>query len=127
MLVNVAVHPANIQDRDGVALVLDRRTRRQFPFIERVFADGGYQGPKAAVAAARTGAWIIEIVKRPKTAVGFQVLPKRWIVERTFAWISRCRRLTRDFERYGRTVAAFIRLAMIRIMLRRLGRTSICN
>ena len=117
---SVAVHPASIQDRDGVALVLNRRTRRLFPFIERIYADGGYQGPKAAKAAAKTGTWTIEIVERPAAAIGFEVLPKRWIVERTFAWISRFRRMARDFERYGRTVAAFIRLAMIRIMLRRL-------
>lgn len=124
---NVVVHPANIQDRDGVALVLDQRTRRLFPFIERVFADGGYQGPKAAKAAAQTGTWIIDIVKRLDTAIGFEVVPKRWIVERTLAWISRCRRLARDFERYARTTAAFIRLAMIRIMLRRLTRSNPCR
>lgn len=116
----MAVHSASIQDRDGVALVLDRRTRRLFPFIERIYADGGYQGPKAAKAAARTGKWKIEIVERSAEAIGFEVLPKRWIVERTFAWISRFRRMARDFERYATTVAAFIRLAMIRIMLRRL-------
>jgi transposase len=119
---NVAVHPASIQDRDGIALVLNRRTRRLFPFIERIYGDGGYQGPKAAKAAARTGRWKIEVVERPATAVGFQLLPKRWIVERTFAWISCFRRMARDFERYARTVAAFIRLAMIRIMLSRLTR-----
>jgi len=117
---SVAVHPASVQDRDGVALVLNRRTRRLFPFIERIYGDGGYQGPKTAKAAARTGEWTIEIVERPATAIGFEVLPKRWIVERTFAWISRFRRMARDFERYTRTVVAFIRLAMIRIMLRRL-------
>ncbi len=120
LLLSVAVHPANIQDRDGVALVLDRRTRRLFPFIERIYGDGGYQGPKAAKAAAKTGCWTIEIVERSPAAVGFEVLPKRWIVERTFAWLSRFRRLARDFERYARTVAAFIHLAMIRIMLKRL-------
>src|SRR2546427_8587312 len=120
LLLSVAVHPANIQDRDGVALVLDRRTRRLFPFIERIYGDGGYQGPKAAKAAATTGYWTIEFVERSSTAVGFEVLPKRWIVERTFAWLSRFRRLARDFERYARTVAAFIHLAMIRIMLKRL-------
>jgi transposase len=119
-LLSVAVHSAGIQDRDGVSMVLDRRTRRLFPFIERIYADGGYQGPKAAKAAARTGTWKIEIVERSATAVGFEVLPKRWIVERTLAWISRFRRMARDFERYATTVAAFIRLAMIRIMLRRL-------
>jgi transposase len=79
-LLSVAVHPANIQDRDGVALVLDRRTRRLFPFIKRIYGDGGYQGPKAAKAAAKTGCWTIEIVERSPTAVGFEVLPKRWIV-----------------------------------------------
>src|SRR6266478_3131326 len=102
LLLSVAVHPANIQDRDGVALVLDRRTRRLFPFIERIYGDGGYQGPKAAKAAAKTGCWTIEIVERSPAAVGFEVLPKRWIVERTFAWLSRFRRLARDFERYAK-------------------------
>ena len=124
LLLSVAVHPANIQDRDGVAPVLDRRTRRLFPFIERIYGDGGYRGPKAAKAAAKTGDWTIEIVERSSTAVGFEVLPKRWIVERTFAWLSRFRRLARDFERYARTVAAFIHLAMIRIMLKRLVASS---
>ena len=109
-----------MQDRDGIAQVLDRRTRRLFPFIERVFADGGYQGPKARVATARTGTWVLEIVKRPDSK-RFAVLPKRWIVERTLAWISRCRRLARDYERHARKAAAFIRLAMIRLMLRRLS------
>jgi transposase len=126
-LLSVAVHPANIQNRDGVALVLSRRSRRLFPFIERIFADGGYRGPKATAAVARTGTWKIEIVKRFDTAIGFEVVPKRWIVERTIAWISRFRRLARDFERYARTVAAFIRVAMIRIMLRRLTTSNPCR
>ena len=73
-----------------------------------------------ALVAWRTGTWKLQIVKRSDVA-GFEVLPKRWIVERTFAWISRNRRLARDFERYATTVTAFIRLAMIRIMLRRSG------
>jgi len=119
-LLRVVVHSADIQDRDGAALLLDKRTRRRFPFIERIYADGGYQGARVRAAAARTGTWKIEIVKRSDRAKGFVVLPKRWVVERTLAWISRNRRLARDFERYARTGAAFIRLAMIRIMLRRL-------
>jgi transposase len=73
-----------------------------------------------ALVAWRTGTWKLQIVKR-SDAAGFEVLPKRWIVERTFAWISRNRRLTRDFERYATTVAVFVRLAMIRIMLRRIA------
>lgn len=115
------VHPADIQDRDGAALVLDRRVRRLFPSIEVVFADQGYRGEKAAQAVGANGPWRLEIVARDPSAKGFQVLPKRWIVERTLAWLSRCRRLSRDFERYLRIAAAFIRLAMIRIMLRRLA------
>ena len=118
-MLNVVVHSADLQDRDGAPLVLDRRTRRLFPFIERIFADAGYQGPKLARAVAATGTWAIEIVKRNELH-RFVVLPKRWIVERTLAWISRCRRLAKDFERHARKAAAFVRLAMIRLMLRRL-------
>ena len=109
-----------MQDRDGAALVLDRYTRALFPFIERVFADAGYRAEKTKNAVARTGSWVIEIVKRGDPH-SFVVMPKRWIVERTLAWISRNRRLARDFERYTRTAVAFIRLAMIRIMLKRLA------
>jgi transposase len=122
---SVAVHPADIQDRDGAALVLNESTRAMWPFILRIFADAGYQGPRAALAAARTGSWIIEVIKRSEMHK-FIVLPKRWIVERTLAWISINRRLMRDFERYARTVAAFIRLAMIKIMLRRLASPTPC-
>jgi transposase len=119
LLLNVVVHPADVQDRDGTFLLL-RRARRLFPFIKRIFADGGYAGEKMALVVWRTGAWKLEIVKRSDVS-GFEVLLKRWIVERTFAWISRNRRLARDFESYAMTVAAFVRLAMIRIMLRRLA------
>jgi len=118
LLLNVVVHPADVQDRDGAAVVL-RQARRSFPFIERIYADGGYQGPKMAKMVAKTGAWRLHIVKRSDLH-RFVVLPKRWIVERTFAWISHCRRLAKDFERHARKAAAFIRLAMIRIMLRRI-------
>jgi transposase len=83
-----------------------------------IFADAGYEGPKMAQTVASTGKWRIDIVKR-NDIPRFEVVPKRWIVERTLAWISHFRRLARDFERYIRTVVAFIRLAMIRIMLRR--------
>lgn len=121
---SVVVHPADIQDRDGAGQVL-RKARRLFPFIERIFADAGYQGPRMAKTVADTGCWTLEIVKR-SDARRFVALPKRWIVERTFAWISRNRRLARDFERYASTVAAFFRLAMIRIMVRRLTRPSPC-
>jgi transposase len=122
---SVTVHPASVQDRDGAAGLL-RQARRSFPFIERIFADAGYQGPKFAKTVAATGRWTVQIVKR-SDAHRFVVLPKRWIVERTFAWISRNRRLARDFERHSRTVAAWFRLAMIKIMLRRLAQTTLCQ
>ena len=121
---NVVVHPADVQDRDG-AIELLRQSRRLFPFIEIIFADGGYQGPVMAAAIAETGAWKLEIVKRTEEH-RFVVLPKRWVVERSLAWISRNRRLARDFERHARKAAAFVRLAMIRIMLRRLTRPIPC-
>jgi transposase len=89
-------------------------------------ADACYQGPKVAKTVAVTGAWRIVIVKR-SDVYRVVILPKRWIVERTLAWISRNRRLARDFERYATTVAAFVRLAMIRIMLKRLTRPSHCS
>ncbi len=96
--------------------------RRLFPFVERIFADGGYRGAATAAAVRAIGAWEIEIVKRSDTAKGFEVLPKRWIVERTFGWLGRCRRLAKDFENLARRALAFLRLAMIRLMLRRVAR-----
>ena len=118
------VHSADIQDRDGGALLM-ASLFGAFPFLVKLYADGGYQGPEFQGAMKRILVRLdLEIVKRLGHAKGFVVLPKRWIVERTFAWISRNRRLARDFERYTRTVAAFFRLAMIRIMLRRLTRTN---
>ena len=117
------VHPANIQDRDGVLPLLEE-ARRLFPFIERLFADGAYQGVKTAAAVRALGRWELEIVKRSDQMQGFVVLPQRWKVERTFGWIGRCRRLAKDFETRTRTALAFLRLAMIGLMLRRIARAS---
>ena len=121
LLLAAAVHPAHVQDRDGADALL-RQARRSFPFLERIIADAGYQGRKMKATVARTGTWVLEIVRRCDQH-RFVVLPKRWIVERTLAWISRCRRLARDYERHARKAAAFVRLAMIRLMLRRVGPT----
>ena len=121
LLLNVDVHAADIQDRDGAETLL-RQARRRFPFIERIVADGGYAGPKMSALVARTGDWTLQIVKRSDVR-GFVVLPKRWIVERTLAWISRNRRLSRDYECHTRIAVAFVKLAMIRIMLRRIAVT----
>ena len=96
--------------------------RRRFPGLERAIADGGYQGA-ATADAVRTEAGIpLEIVKRSDDTAGFTVLPKRWIVERTFGWLGRCRRLAKDFENLTRTQAGFFILAMIRLMMRRISR-----
>jgi transposase len=114
------VHAADLQDRDGAVLVLDGKTRALLPFILRIFADAGYQGARAARPAANLGSWVIEIVKRSDHAVGFAILPKRWIVERTIAWFNRCRRLAKDWERFNRKALAFLCLASIRVMLRKL-------
>jgi transposase len=114
------VHPADIQDRDGGALVLATLFGR-YPFLKKLFADSAYQGEAFATAQKKAlpGA-TTEIIKRSDTAKGFVVLPKRWVVERTFAWLGRCRRLAKDFENLTRNALAFLILASIRFMLRRL-------
>ena len=92
-----------------------------YPFLRKLFADGGYQGPQFACAVATVVPQLsIEIVKRSDQAKGFVVLPRRWVVERTLAWLNRCRRLAKDFENLTRMAVAFIRMASIRLMLRRL-------
>ena len=119
---SAAIHPASVQDRDG-AIPLLRAARRLFPFVEVLFADGAYQGEATAKAVARTGRWRLEIVQRGE-GTGFVPLRKRWIVERTFAWLGRCRRLAKDFENLAVNALAFLCLGMIRLMLRRLARAS---
>jgi transposase len=120
LLLHAIVHPADLQDRDGGALLISTLFG-QFPFLRKLFADGGYQGPQFAEAVASTCPQItIEIVKRSDAAAGFKVLPRRWVVERTLAWLNRCRRLCKDFENLTRNALAFLRLASIRLMLRQL-------
>ena len=119
-MLHAIVHAADIQDRDGGGLVLSTLFGR-FPFLKKLFAEGGYQGPVFAEAAARAmPGMAVEIVKRSDTAKGFEVLPMRWVVERSLGWYGRCRRLAKDFENLNRTALAFLRLASIRLMLRRL-------
>ena len=114
------VHAADIQDRDGGAALM-ATLFGAFPFLTRLFADGGYRGPQFQAAIGRTLARVkVEIVKRSDQTKAFVVLPKRWIVERTFAWLGRCRRLAKDWECLNRKALAFLRLASIRLMLRKL-------
>jgi transposase len=114
------VHSADIQDRDGGVLVM-ATLFGMYPFLLKLYADGGYQGPIFQTALGRIFRQIdVEIVKRSDAAKGFAVLPKRWIVERTIAWLNRCRRLAKDWECLNRNALAFLRLASIRLMLRKL-------
>ena len=120
LLLHAIVHPADIQDRDGGVLVMSSMFGL-FPFLRKLFADAGYQGPKFAAGTAEVWPDLeIEIVKRSDTAKGFKLLPRRWVVERTFAWLNRCRRLSKDFENRTRNALAFLMLASVRLMLRKL-------
>ena len=121
LMVGLVVHPANIQDRDG-AVPLLMSVRRFYPFLRHVFADGGYAGDKLKQALKGKGNWTIEIVRRCDNQKGFKVLPRRWVVERTFAWLGRCRRLAKDFEATIESATAWTLIAHIRILIRRLAR-----
>ena len=121
LLIAIAiVHSAGIQDRDGGVLLFSTLFGR-FPFLEKLFADSAYQGTIFATAiGAILPSLHIEIIKRSDRAKGFVILPKRWIVERSFAWLNRCRRLAKDWENLNRTALAFLHFASIRLMLRKL-------
>ena len=117
----LVVTPASIQDRDMIAPLMTV-VRSMCATIQKSLADGGYQGAATATEVLALAGIPLEIVKRSDAAKGFVVLPKRWIVERTFGWLGRCRRLAKDFENHARSHAAFVILAMIRLMLRRIVR-----
>jgi putative transposase len=120
LLLVVVVHAANLQDRDGARLVL-QKARQRFPWLRRIWADGGYKG--ALVAWVKTlGHWLLDLVLRPEGSKGFVLLPHRWVVERTFAWLGRYRRLSKDYERLSETTETLLYVAMTHVMLRRLTR-----
>jgi len=120
-LVAAKVHAADVQDRDGAPGLL-ASIRYLFPWLRHVFADGGYAGDKLTEALARHGKWQIEIVKRSDQATGFHLLPRRWVVERTFAWLNRNRRLAKDFEATIGSSEAWVYLASVQLLARRLAR-----
>lgn len=120
-LVGLQVHQADIQDRDGAVGVLSS-IRSLYPWLRHVFADGGYAGDKLRDALRKIGTWTIAIIKRSDQASGFEVLPRRWVVERTFAWLGRCRRLAKDFETTIASAVAWVFVAHIRTLTRRLAR-----
>ena len=113
------MHAASVQDRDGGVLLMSTLFGL-FPFLLKLYADSGYQGPKFQQALRRVCRQInVEIVKRCDVGK-FVVLPKRWIVERTIAWLTRCRRLAKDWECLNRTGRTFLRWASVRLMVRKL-------
>ena len=118
--VGMIVHPANIQDRDGAPALL-ARIRDRCPWLRHIFADGGYAGDKLKDALKALGNWTIEIVRRPDAATGFVLLPRRWVVERTFAWLNRNRRLTKDVEASIESAQAWLYIASVKLMSRRLA------
>jgi len=127
LLLCVLVHPANIQDRDGAKLLLTK-AQGMFPKLRLIWADGGYAGKLIAWVLELCG-WVLTIVKRSDKVKGWVLLPRRWVVERTFGWLSQCRALARDYEFHAETSEALIQLAMIHLMLRRLakaGRPQAC-
>ena len=121
LMVGLMVHSADIQDRDGAPDLL-KSIRHRWPWLLHVFADGGYAGEKLKRRLKKIGRWTIEIIKRSDKAKGFEVLPRRWVVERTFAWLGRCRRLAKDVERSIASSEAWIMIAHIRLITRRLAR-----
>src|SRR6202165_1127138 len=120
-LVGIAGHPANIQDRDGAGLVIEA-IHDLFPWLRHLFADSVYNGPNLHKALVKFGDWTIEIVKRAAEATGFHLLPRRWVVERTLAWLNRNRRLAKDFEASIASAKAWLYLASIQLLIRRLAR-----
>ena len=117
-MLGVVIHAGNVQDRDGARLVLEK-VRQTLPRLELIWADGGYAGELIGWVR-NTCNWVLEIVRRRDDSSGFEVLPRRWVVERTFGWFCRYRRLSKDYEYLTDCSEATIYLAMIHIMLRRL-------
>ena len=121
LMIEAVVHTADIQDRDGGPLLL-KRIHSRFPWLSHIFADGGYAGDQFAAKAAKTGEWTIEIIKRSDTAKGFVLLPRRWVVERTLAWLGRNRRLAKDFETTIESATAWLFLASVQLLTRKAAR-----
>lgn len=121
LMVGLVIHAADVQDRDGAPAVLKSILKR-WPWLRYVFADGGYAGSKLRAALQKIGTFTLEIIKRSDSTKGFEVLPRRWVVERTFAWLGRCRRLAKDFERTIASAEAWVFIANIRLLTRRLAR-----
>lgn len=119
------VHSAEVQDNHG-AVPLLKAVAEKFARLRHAFADRVYRGPKLLEAIAETGAWTIEIVTRDKSVGTFVAEPRRWVIERTIAWLNRCRRLAKDYEKTIASAVAWLYVASIRFLSRRLARNRIC-
>jgi putative transposase len=122
-LLEVVVHAANIQDRDGAKLVLDKLTEATKSRLQRIWADGGYRGQLIDWVQDHLEI-ILEIVSRDPSLPGFQALPRRWVVERTFAWLGRYRRLSKDYEKCTKSSEGVLYIASIHTMMKRIAATS---
>ncbi len=120
-LLGLITHPADIQDRDGAPDVI-AQARESFPTLAHIFADGGYAGTKLKGALKETAGPTVEIVRRPPGVTGFVVIARRWVVERTFAWLGRCRRLAKDWEASIASADAWVLIAAIRRSTRYIAR-----
>jgi len=120
-VLDAQVHVASIQDRDGAPDLIES-AKQSYPSLIKVFADGGYAGEKLVSAISHIEDLVVEIVKRSDIAKGFVLLPKRWVVERTFGWLGRCRRLAKDWEATIASSEAWLLLASIRRMTRAIAR-----
>ena len=121
LLLTVVVTKASVQERDGAKLLLQRALGQHYELLQLIWADGGFSGQAFYDWVLENCGWLIEIVKRSDDAQGFVILPHRWVVERTFGWLFRFRRLSKDYEVLPETSEAWIYAAMTRIMLRRLA------
>lgn len=122
LLLAAIVHRADIQDRDGAPLLL-ATMRSACPGLRHVFADAAYAGRKLAAALAKLGTWTLEIIRRSAAAKGFERLPRRWVVERSIAWLNRNRRLAKDFEATLESAQAWLFIASVKLLSRRLATT----
>lgn len=118
LLVRVVVHPANVQEREGAKLLL--QPQPQPHSWQLMWVDGGYSGPDFAAWVQEHCGCRVEVVRKDPEQQGFAPLPRRWVVERTFAWLGKCRRLSKDYEQKPQHSETWIHLAMIHLMLRRL-------
>jgi len=120
LILKVVISEASLGDRDAAAWLL-KSAQPDLPRLELVWADAGYRGPSFAQLVERRLGLRIEIISRPPAALGFHIQPRRWVVERTFAWLNHARRLSKDYEFYFKSSSSMIYVAMIRILLRRLA------